>query len=87
MEDGGKTLPHFFEVAPHQCDIYSAGLTFLEMTGVDNIKSFINIEKKDKQLTIDCLTKNAIPYATKMGCQNFGVGMTLKKSVNCSIII
>ena len=58
-----KKTNGFFEVDPHQCDVYSAGLTFMEMIGVDNIKKFVNIEKKDKMLTIDFLTKNAIPYA------------------------
>ena len=40
-----------FRVDPAKCDVFSLGILFLELLGIDNVKKFLNINKKDEQLT------------------------------------
>ena len=51
-----------FKVDPTKCDIFSLGITFLELLGIDNIRKFLNIGKTDQVLTAEYLIQNALPY-------------------------
>ena len=54
-------LPNF-KVDPTKCDIFSLGITFLELLGIDNIRKFLNIGKTDQVLTTEYIIQNALPY-------------------------
>ena len=51
-----------FKVDPAKCDIFSLGVTFLELLGIDNIRKFLNIGKTDQVLTTEYMIQNALPY-------------------------
>ena len=51
-----------FNIDSEKSDVFSLGFLFLELLGIDNVKKFANINRKDEELTINYIFDHAIPY-------------------------